>query len=326
MPPKICRKPIVIDRVLEDRDVVRDLVVRGSPYWTVQRYLRNHEEMTALSDAGKRGKADEPMFIAPWFRGDWAYDAPRLEGLEPFFANPRFVEAARALFDGAVVVPQIVYVNLNPPMPQVDPGHLDVPAFRGVDRKTAPVWLLAIMLKSGLFDRWYTPLATAVSWFYDGPGGGFRYWPDGPDQKPVDRACISNSAVVGDNDRMFHCVHAVGEQPKLRRGLTLDSELVCLGDTYEIRDAGQVLATFPWEEVRISVSWKAQVFATEAEHRIYLDHSDDLTLADVERIFLEDLAERGEDTTPPEDLATDRRFINLLNRVYGYSPTVFAAA
>ena len=324
MPPKLCRPPIVVDRVLDDPSVVRELVVRGSPYFTVQRYLKNHDEMTSLSDAGKRGKPDADMFIAPWFRGDWVYDVPLLSGVEPFFENPRFVDAARALFGAPIAVPQIVYVNLNPPMPQVDPGHVDIPAFRGVDRTTTPVWLLAIMLKSGLFDRWYVPMATAVAWYYEGPGGGFRYWPDGPDRAPIDRPCLANTAVVGDNDHMFHCVHAIGEQPKLRRGLTLDTQLVCLGDTYEIRDGDQVLGTFPWESVRISVSWKAMLFGSEREQRVYVERTDDLSLAEVERIFLEDLAKRGEDATPPDDVTSDRRFINLLNRVYGYSPTVFA--
>ena len=65
------------------------------------------------------------------------------------------------------------------------------------------------------------------------------------------------------------------------------------------------------------------VFADEAAHATYTEHTDDLTRADVERIFLDDLGRRGLDTTPPIDLLTDRRFIRLLNETYGFSPTVF---
>jgi hypothetical protein len=146
------RTPIVIDRVLPDPSVVRGLLIRGAPYWTVQRYVKNLSEMASLSDAGKRGRRDRPMFIAPWFRGDWAYDEPLVEGAEVFLRHDAFRNAAQAMFEGGVVVPQIVYVNLNPPIAQVDPGHVDIPAFRGIDRTRYPVWLLATMLKSGPGD------------------------------------------------------------------------------------------------------------------------------------------------------------------------------
>src|SRR5690606_31684076 len=116
-----------------------------------------------------------------WFRGDLAVGAQRVEGVEALLEHPRLYEAARRVFPGAELAPQLVYVNLNPPMPQVDPGHTDVPCFRGVDRHRVPVWLLVTMLRSRLFERWYVPTVTAVSWYYQGPGGGFRYWPDGPD-------------------------------------------------------------------------------------------------------------------------------------------------
>jgi len=93
------RAPIVVDRVLPDPSPVRELLVRGAPYWTVQRYVKNASEMASLSDAGKRGPGNRPMFIAPWFRGDWAYGEPL------------------------------------------------------IDRTKYPVWLLATMLKSGLFEH-----------------------------------------------------------------------------------------------------------------------------------------------------------------------------
>jgi len=82
------------------------------------------------------------MFIAPWFRGDWAYGEPLIEGAEVFLEHEGFRSAAQEMFEDAVIVPQIVYVNLNPPIAQVDPGHVDIPAFRGIDRTKYPVWLL----------------------------------------------------------------------------------------------------------------------------------------------------------------------------------------
>lgn len=322
MTPRLCRKPIILDRAFDEPDLVRALVERGSPYWTVQRYLQNHSEMTALSEAGRRDSGAR-MLVAPWFRGDWAYDVPLVPGVEPILGEPRFADAARRLFDAEIVVPQQVYVNLNPPMPQVDPAHVDVPTFRGVDRKNSPVWLLAIMLKSGLFDDWYVPLATAVAWFYEGKGGGFRYWPDGPDASPVDRPCISNSAVVGDNDRMFHCVLAIGENPTLVRGLTLDSQLHVAGGIGRIVEAGSELARYDAGELRVSVSWKALVFRDDRERERYERKEDALTHAEVTRLFCADLARRGLDATPPTDALGERGWVDRLNAAYAYAPTVW---
>lgn len=323
MDPRSCRTPVVLDRVFDDPDLVPRLVERGSPYWTVQRYLRNTSEMTSLSDAGRRADADRPMLVAPWFRGDWAFERPLVPGVEAVLEEPRFAEAARRLFDAEVVVPQQVYVNLNPPMPQVDPGHLDVPTFRGVTRRDTPIWLLSVMLKSGLFERWYQPLATAVAWYYDGVGGGFRYWPDGPDAAPIDRPCASNTAVVGDNDRMFHCVLSIGASPTLVRGLTLDSKLHVQAGRARIEEAGQVLADHDARALRVSVSWKALVFPSDAARAAYERGDDALTLDEVFRRFADDLARRGEDATVPEHPLEDRAFVDRLNRAYAYAPTVF---
>ena len=316
------RAPIVIDQVLPDPSVVRELLIRGAPYWTVQRYVKNLSEMAALSDAAKMGRKDRPMFIAPWFRGDWAFGEPLVDGAEVFLEHEGFRSAARETFESELIVPQIVYVNLNPPLAQVDPGHVDIPAFRGIDRTRYPVWLLATMLKSGLFDRWYVPSVTAVAWYYEGEGGGFTYWPNGPDHAPISRPCISNSAVVGDNDYMFHCVEAVGPDDRtLPKGLTLDSQLGWSGGSWEVTEQGEVRARYDFEEVRVSVSWKAQVFTDEEQHALYQNHKDDLRLEYVVETLLTDLAARGTPIHPPADPLHDRAFIETLTATYrGHSP------
>ena len=316
------RAPIIIDRVLPDPDLVRELLIRGTPYWTVQRYVKNLSEMASLSDAGNRGRKGRPMFIAPWFRGDWAYDEPLVEGIEVFLEHEGFRHAAQKMFETALIVPQIVYVNLNPPIARVDPGHVDIPAFRGVDRTRYPVWLLATMLKSGLFDRWYIPSVTAVSWYYEGEGGGFTYWPNGPREAPVNRPCISNSAVVGDNDYMFHRVEAVGpDERTLPKGLTLDSQLCWVGDAWEVMEQGEVRARYAFADVRVSVSWKAQVFTDTEQRTLFQNHQDDLTLEQVVETFVEDLATKGTPLEQPTLPLNDRNFIDTLNAAYrGHSP------
>jgi len=323
------RPPIVVDEVLPDPDLVRRLAEANSPYWPVQRYFASAAEMQALSDAASGSPRDragrDRMVIGPVFRGDWAYDRPLVAGVEPFLHHPGFVECARRLFDGAVVRPQIVYANLSLPMPCGDGGHTDVPAFRGVDRTRVPIWLLVTMGRSGLFERWRVPIATAVAWFYDGAGGEFAYWPDGPDARPVVRPAATNTAVVGDNDRMFHRVESIGDpDDDMVRGLTLDSTLVFAGDgAWEARDADRVLARYRFVKLRISVSWKAQVLRDAEEARVVDQHLDDLDLERVVETLLDDVRAHGVAVERPADPLHDPGFVATLTRTYHQAPTVF---
>src|SRR5207249_2571019 len=142
------RRPVEIDDVLDDPGLVRRMAVDNAPYWPVQRYFANAAEQEALSAGSTGGE----LVVAPVFRGDWAYDRPLVDGVDAVLHNERLIEAARRLYEGAIVRPQIVYANLTAPMPMFDPGHTDIPAFRGVDRTQYPVWLLVQMGRSGLFE------------------------------------------------------------------------------------------------------------------------------------------------------------------------------
>lgn len=310
--------PIFLPHVLDDPSLVRELAIRNGPYGSIQRYFRNATEMEVLRGGGRPAPADPAMFVAPWFRQDWAYDGPLVEGIEPLLESARFRQAAAGVFGGAAEIrPQIVYVNLFAPIPAFDAGHVDVPAFRGVDRTAHPVWLLAVMMRSGLFDSYRIPIATGVSFWYDGPGGGFTCWPDGPESPPVRHACRSNTAVMGDNDRMFHRVEAVGPPgTKFLRGLTLDSQLRWTGDAWAVTDGQRTLASFPFEAIRISVSWKAQVLRTPEEVEKVDGRGDDLSLDRVVSTFLADLRKRGRVVSEPGDPLADDAFVAALNAAY----------
>ena len=317
------RPPIVLETVLDDPTLVSRLARANAPYFPVQRYFASAAEMNALSRT-RQGDADA-MMVGPVFRGDWAYERPLVDGLEPLFANPRFTAAAARLFDAAVVRPQIVYANLSLPMLCGDGGHTDIPAFRGVDRTRHPVWLLVTMGRSGLFERWRVTIATAVAWFYAGEGGGFTYWPDGPDAAPLTRPAATNTAVVGDNDVMFHRVESIGgADDDMVRGLTLDSALRPAGSrAWDVVEGDRVLATYRDDQLRISVSWKAQVFADAEAARVHDEHTDDLDLARVWTTFRDDFAARGRTLDVPADPLHDPELVSTLSRAYAVSPTVY---
>jgi len=324
-----CLPPIRIERVFEDPDEIRRLVEAHGPYFPVQRYFSQAAEYHAA--AGDRDTR-APMIVAPNFRGDWAYDEALVEGADALLRHPAFVQAAGELFGSDLVRPQIVYCNLTWQLPfDQGAGHTDVPAFRGIDRTRFPIWLLNAMGHSRLFEEERIRIATAVSWFYLGKDGGLCYWPDGPDAAPkIHEGSIHNTALVGDNDRMFHRVRPVGPRDRGMLGdMTLDT---CLchdgGDRWSIREGGSdgsARAEFPFSELRISLSWKACVFRDAEDMRRVDLHSDDLKVADVVDRFRRDLEDRGDGCEAPEDPLRDTAWVETLARNYVRSPSVQAA-
>jgi hypothetical protein len=284
--------PRSIDSVLEDAGLVRRLVEQNEPYYPVQRYFRND---------------GQHMIIAPNFRGDWAYDKPLIEGVEPILYHEGFIEAARAMYDTEVVRPQQVYCNLTwqLPFPQ-GPGHTDIPAFRGVDRTRYPTTLLSLMGQSGLFEPWRIHIVTAVAWFYRGSDGGLDYWPDGPDApKQVHEGKIFNTAIVGDNDFMFHRVRPVGRREDGLPGpMTLDTRLARKGgENWQLIEGDTVLGEPKYDDLRISISWKANVGSEDGE---------ELDIDQAFEIF------RADGLDVPADPLNDPDFFRALTETYSW--------
>jgi hypothetical protein len=303
-----------IEPAWDDPAQVMDLIRGAGPFWPLANYAASDAEMAALG-------REPAQFNPPWFRQDFARESQALVGgAELILGNERFAEAARELGGGAeaVVRPQAVYVNIMGPTPFAFPPHLDIPAFRGFTRATQPVWLLKTMKTSGLFEAWRTKIATGVSWFYDGIGGDFHYWPDGPDGPvAVERSPFANVSVLADNESTFHGVAPLGSPDAMPEGLSRESRLVRNGSGWVVRDAeGAQQAHFDDDKVRITVSWKADVFASAAEARSH-DHGEDaLTLETVVELFQKDLAARGIDFPEPAEPLADQPWIGTLASTY----------
>jgi hypothetical protein len=302
---------------------VRELLERTAPHFPVQRYFRSGAEMRAQSGPAQ-------LIIAPNFRADWATADTRVEGIEPFLANPRFVEAAGRLFESDVVRPWGVYSNVTWQLPfEQGAGHTDVPAFVGIDRRRYPTWLLSVMGHSRLFEKERVEIATAVAWFYRGKDGGFSFWPDGPDRPPrVHEGDVYNTAIMGDNDRMYHRVRPVGARSDgMLGGMTLETTLEHDGgDAWAIRQDGETRARMRFDALRISVSWKAYVYRDAEQQRRHESEAGAIDLGEVVDRFGADLAARGIAFEPPADPLHDEAFVTLLTRAYVHEPTVFEAA
>ena len=321
---RLPRRPVTIAHAFDDPAAVWRLIEAHAPYWPVQRYFANSAEYAALAGRG----AVETMVVAPVFRGNWVVEGAAPPDLEGLLQHARFIAAARQLFAAEIVRPQNVYVNLTWQLPFAQGmGHTDVPAFRGFDRSRYPITFLTIMGLSGLFEDVRVRIATAVAWLYRGADGGFEYWPDGPDRAPsVHEGAIDNTAIVGDNDFMWHRVRPTGRPEDGMAQLSLDSELTYGDGQWAIVDDGRRLAGFAQPQMRVSVSWKAMVFESDRDRERYDSHRDDIDLDGVIGRFRRDLEHRGVAVDVPDEPVRDPGFIRLLQDTYVRTPSVFAPA
>jgi hypothetical protein len=296
--------PKKLDRAFDDPEGVIDLIKKGAPYKT-EEAVHKHPGVTHTGG---------------WFRNFWALGGKVVfDGAEEFFHNPNFIAAAKESFQAEVIRPVAMMTNLNLPMAGLPP-HLDLPFFRGAMNREVPAWMLAPMGYAGLFHEWAVPVASAITWFYDGEGGEFEYWPRGMDQSSLtERPPYSNSAVLADNEYMYHRVGPIGRPENFVAddAIPFDARLELVdGSDWEVRNNGETLAGYAWADVRLSVLWKAWCFKTEAEAQSYDDKSHDLSPDLVTEIFCKDLADKGESFKPPGDIFTDVAWKETLLKAY----------
>ena len=283
-----------ISPAFDDPDQVRALFAWHAPYRTIAEYIPRPAQESGY----------------PYFRGSWAAKGePLVEGAEVVLYNRRFIEAARTFFGTQDIRPTFVVVNLNAPMPP-GPTHVDVPTFRGATRDQYPLSTLIAMGASELFEQWRVIQAGAVSWFYDGPGGNFEYWPNGLDGPMLaERPPFHNVAIMADNDRMYHRIGRVGAVDANLPRMTVAAEIRPAGrEAWEIVENGEVRATYPAKAIRLSIVWKADL---ETRPRV-----EPLTLDRVMEVFTADLRHRNVEFRPPTNPLSDREWISLLENTY----------
>lgn len=307
-----------ISPAFEDIDAVLGVIRSAGPFWPLSNYAGNDAEMAAL---GSR----PPTFVPPWFRQDFgATGKPLVDGAEIILNNKHFIEAAHAVYgEECIVRPVNVYVNIMGPTPFPFIPHLDVPAFRGFTRADQPIWLLKLMKNADLFEQWRIRIATAVSWIYNGEGGDFYYWPNGPEgPQMVESPPFQNVSIVADNESTFHGVAPVGPaDATMPDGINSHSRLVRSETGWDTVDAeGAVIASFSDEEVRITVSWKADIFTDVEELRLVESDEDALDTDMVIAIFKADLEARGVAIDLPTDPIHNEEWVALLAATYPEHP------
>ena len=284
---------IRIEPAFDEPESIRAMFERHAPYPTIAEYLPRSAEVSGL----------------PYFRGNWATGGEALvDGAETILHNQRFIDAARTLFGAARIRPKFIVVNLTAPMPP-GPTHVDIPTFHGATRDRYPLGFLKAMGASELFEQWRVIQAGAVSWFYDGPGGNFEYWPEGLDGPMLtERAPFHNVAIMADNDRMYHRIGRVGAPDAKLPRMSASAEIRPVDGNWAIVENGETRATYPSNAIRLSLVWKADL---ETEATV-----ESLTLDRVMSIFIADLRRRISDFHLPAEPLSDSEWLALLDRVY----------
>ncbi len=286
----------------DDPAAVLSMVRRHGPYPSIASYLP--------PTATRGDAAADAATTAPWFRGNWAVAGQAVfEEALGIVTNQRFIDAAIEAFDAVEVIPTTVVVNVNAPMP-AGAVHVDIPSFHGATRDSYPLALLQAMGASGLFEPWRILEAGAVTWFYDGPGGAYEYWPDGLDA-PMCRVVppYTNTALVADNDRIYHRIGSVGPADVPTREVPLSSVIGHRGGGWDVIDDDRVIASYGDPEVRISILWKARVRLADE------DIPGPLTPHRVIDMFGADMARRDIDVARPRS-CLDATWLDVVHRTY----------
>ncbi len=295
-------KPIRIEPAFEDPKQIRAMFKRHAPYRALATYAPE-----GLKDE-MREEARPPV---PWFRGDWALDGkPLVDGAEAILHNQNFLEAARTAFGTPLVYPEFVVVNINGPMP-AGTTHIDNPSFHGATRVAYPLPFLRVMGSSGLFEPWRVVRASILSWFYEGSGGSFDYWPQGLDGPMLsEQRPFGNVALCADTDRMYHRIGLTGDPDAASPRMSAAAQIHSNGDgTWSILENGEVRATYPHHAIRFSILWKAAIGDWKS-------NADDLTLDRIMSTFTADLRRRRLDFQVPADPLADTAWILLLQKAY----------
>ena len=127
-----------------------------------------------------------------------------------------------------------------------------------------------------------------------------------------------NTAVMGDNDFMHHQVERIGPRHMgPPENMTLDTLLDHDGEQWVVTEEDEVLARYDDEHVRLSLSWKAKVYADVAT-RAAADAGEGAIDAETALGRFADIIDEPLAATGPDALASPELREQLHLRFAGY--------
>lgn len=126
---------------------------------------------------------------------------------------------------------------------------------------------------------------------------------------------FTNTALVADNDRMFHRIASVGDSQSEPNTFPTTARIEHReADQWRVVDGTRSLARFADREVRTSILWKAQIRVPGPDEVPPLD------AATVAETLFRDLTARMIDAPRPDNPLTDEHWIALVHDTYYRCP------
>lgn len=334
-------RPVAEPQILENsfsedqRQRLFDVVRREGPWTLILAQEFTSPEQVIATTSGSLPEGFEvtwDMFLSPVFRATLGKGhASLFPEIDDCFYHSKFLDLVRGYWGARYAAPNLMVVNIQGPSAAGGPPHVDGADFRGATIQNTPSWLIGLMTKSGLFRQWQSKKAQVLTWYYKGRiGGGFTYWPDGPQGSPKQLfAPMWGRAAVVENEVMYHGANACGPVEMRRpEGLAIDS-VICAdpsSDGWQIMTDGNVIQRLPSDEIRLLFHWGADIFMDMQDMRVALDHTDDLTLERILDVFASEMKARGMPMKMSSDPLNDPEFVNALTRAFDPGlPTVVPA-
>jgi len=204
--------------------------------------------------------------------------------------------------------------------------HLDAPYFWGASRFHYPQWLLAAMVFSGKFQEHFIDQVQVVAYLHEwewdeSRAGTFVYWNESV-RHPLSVRPIPLDGSVVDGSKTVHAasIYRPADVPPVMNK-DANNKLQYHPDSgdWTVSNDTHTLRTYSWDDLRISIVYRARCFADEAERDRYhaTKDNDVMELDHILRTLAEGLVERKKVKSVEEAMAMDRLALaTLILRTY----------
>ena len=236
----------------------------------------------------------------------YMFDYPNYPVAKQLLESPEFQKLALGVCPSNKQYLDAFQVNLIAQVPgQTVASHIDAPYFMRASRFHFPQWYLATMVFSGLFQEEFVDQVQVVAYYHkwsdsDRRKGIFYFWND--DSGVAHQAApLSRSANSVDGSKVIHAaaVYRPDQTPPILKS-TASNELRYRkgaggeGHLWDLVSDDKVLRTYPEDDLRFSVVYRARCFENNATVQKYKKLQDTpMTLDEANSVFRADLARRG---------------------------------
>lgn len=252
--------------------------------------------------------------------GRYMFNPSDYPAVADLFDSEKFQRAAKSVCPAHSQVLDPFQFNFIIQVPgQTVALHLDAPYFWGASRFHYPQWLLACMVLSGKFDDKFIDQVQVVAYLHEWEDaarqGNFVYWTDNTrDPSVVPPTPHAGSVVDGSKTVHAALVYRPDDKPPImdkseNNALILDRDsakwvLSVLGEDGELK---RQLRNYTFDDLRISIVYRARCFASEEERQRYHDTKDEhIPLDEILETLAQDLVERGKVTSVQQALTMPR--------------------